>query len=250
MRMRKRPLVLGHRGFRARYPENTLLAFRQAIDNRADGVECDIQKTADGRYVVIHDPTTDRVTGSGGEVAKTLFKDLRRLDFGCGEKIPELSELLDAIPSGSYLDLELKEETLGIEDCGPIAAILDAHIPRRHLMVSSFEPQLLLPFRRRGFTVGFLVGEETAARGIGALLRALFRLRPQYLNLPVQLIEKLGSARASVLLALVRLMGFSLLFWTVNTDAQAARVVTTARIIVTDQVDSLVRFLDRSASRK
>jgi glycerophosphoryl diester phosphodiesterase len=250
MRIRKRPLVLGHRGFRARYPENTLLAFRKAIDNRADGVECDIQKTADGRYVVIHDPTTDRVTGAGGEVARTLFKDLRRLDFGSGEKIPELSELLEAIPSGSYLDLELKEETLTIDDCGPIADILDAHIQRRHLMVSSFEPHLLLPFRRRGFTVGFLIGEETAGLGVGGVLRALFRLRPQYLNLPVQLVEKLGAARSSALLALIRLMGFSLLFWTVNTDEQAARVVKAGRIIVTDQVDSLVRFLDQSASRK
>ena len=244
MRVRTRPLVLGHRGYRARYPENTLLAFRQAIDNRADGVECDIQRTADGRYVVIHDPTTERVTGTRGEVAKTLFKDLRRLDFGSGEKIPELSELLDAIPSGSYLDLELKEETLTVEDCGPLADILDARIPRRHLMVSSFEPQLLLPFRRRGFTVGFLIGEETAALGVRAFLSALFRLRPQYLNLPVQLVEKLGAARASVLLALIRFMGFSLLFWTVNTDEQAARVVKAARIIVTDHVDSMVRFLD------
>src|SRR5208283_2661273 len=246
----KRPLVLGHRGFRARYPENTLLAFRQAIDNRADGVECDIQKTADGRYVVIHDPTTDRVTGVGGEVAKTSFKDLRGLDFGSGEKIPELSELLDAIPAGSYLDLELKEETLTIEDCAPLAAMLDAHIPRRHLMVSSFEPQLLMPFRRRGFTVGFLLGEESAARGTKALLRALFQLRPQYLNLPVQLVEKLGPALASVVLAFLRLMGFSLLFWTVNTDTQAARVVNWARMIVTDHVDSLVRFLDQAAPRK
>lgn len=250
MGIRKRPLVLGHRGFRARYPENTLLAFRRAIDSRADGVECDIQKTADGRYVVIHDPTTDRVTGARAQVAKTSFKDLRGLDFGAGEKIPELSELLDAIPSGSYLDLELKEETLTTEDCGPIAAILDAHIQRRNLMVSSFQPELLLPFRQWGFTVGFLIGEESADRGLGAILRALFRLRPQYLNLPVQLVERLGAARAFVLLALVRLMGFSLLFWTVNTDAQAARVIKMARIIVTDQVDSLVRFLDQSAGRR
>ncbi len=249
MRIRKRPLVLGHRGFRARYPENTLLAFQKAIDSRADGVECDIQKTADGRYVVIHDPTTDRVTGAGEEVAKTLFRDLRRLDFGGGEKIPELSELLDAIPSGSYLDLELKEETLTVDDCGPLSDILDARIQRRHLMVSSFKPQLLVPFRRRGFTVGFLVGEETVALGVRAFLRALFRLRPQYLNLPIQLVEKLGPVRAGFLMALIRLLGFSLLFWTVNTEEQAARVVKAARMIVTDQVDTLVRFLDQSAGR-
>jgi glycerophosphoryl diester phosphodiesterase len=246
---RKRPLVLGHRGFRARYPENTLLAFRQATAHQADGVECDIQKTLDGRFVVIHDPTTDRVTGARGEVAKTSFRDLRGLDFGRGEKVPELSELLDAIPLGSYLDLELKEETLTIEDCRPIAVMLDARFPRRHLMVSSFQPQLLRPFRQRGFTVGFLMGEESAARGLGPLLRTLVQLRPHYLNLPIQLVEKIGPVLAPVLMALCRLMGFSLLFWTVNTEAQAARVVNWAHMIVTDQVDDMVRFLDKSARR-
>jgi glycerophosphoryl diester phosphodiesterase len=225
MRIRKRPLVLGHRGFRARYPENTLLAFQKALDNRADGVECDIQKTADGRFVVIHDPTTDRVTGAGGTVAKTLFKDLRRLDAGSGERIPELSELLEALPPGSYLDLELKEETITIDDCAHIADILDARIQRRHLMVSSFKPQLLLPFRRRGFTVGLLLGEETIDLGVGAVIRALIRLRPQYLNLPIQLVEKLGAGRASLLLRVIRVMGFSLLFWTVNTVGDRKSVV-------------------------
>ncbi len=112
-------------------------------------------------------------------------------------------------------------------------------------MVSSFDPQLLLPFRRRGFTVGFLLGEETFDRGAGAVVCALLRLRPQYLNLPIQLVERLGAGRASLLLGLLRVMGFSLLFWTVNTDEQAARVVHAARMIVTDQVDRLVRFRDR-----
>lgn len=241
--------MLGHRGFRALYPENTLLAFRQAIANGADGVECDIQKTADGRYVVIHDPTTDRVTGVGGEVRMLQLEDLQRLDFGRGQRIPELSELLEAIPSGSYLDLELKAETLTSNDCGTIADMLDARIQRRHLMVSSFEPELLLPFRRRGFTVGLLLGEETIDLGVGAVIRALIRLRPQYLNLPIQLVEKLGAGRASLLLGVIRVMGFSLLFWTVNTVEQAARVAKAARIVVTDQVDRLVRFRDQSTSR-
>lgn len=237
--------MLGHRGFRALYPENTLLAFHKAWASGADGVECDIQKTADGRYVVIHDAATDRVTGVKREIARTALEDLRRLDFGSGERIPELSELLDVIPSGSYLDLELKAETLTSDDSGPIADILDARMQRGNLMVSSFDPQLLLPFRTRGFTVGFLVGEETIDRGVGAAVRALLRLRPQYLNLPIQLVERLGAGCASLLLGLLRVMGFSLLFWTVNTDEQAARVVRAARMIVTDQVDSLVSFRDR-----
>ena len=223
-----------------------MLAFRKAIENGADGVECDIQKTADRHYVVIHDPTTERVTGVGGNVGKMSREELGFLDCGGGERIPDLSELLDALPSGSYLDLELKEETIAADDCGPIVEILDARIHRRNLMVSSFAPQLLMPFRRRGFTVGFLVGNETIARGVGAFACALVRLRPQYLNLPIQLVHTLGAGGASFLMGFARLLGFSLLFWTVNTVAEAALVGGAARIIVTDHVDRLVRFRDQS----
>jgi hypothetical protein len=175
------------------------------------------------------------------------LEELRRLDFGGGEQIPELCELLAALPPARYLDLELKEETITAADCGSIAEILDARIHRQNLMVSSFAPQLLMPFRRRGFTVGFLVGNKTVARGLRAFACALVRLRPHYLNLPIQLVQTLGAGRASLLLRLARLLGFSLLFWTVNTGDEAAQLGKAARIIVTDHVDRLVRFRDQSA---
>ena len=238
--------MLGHRGYRARYPENTLLAFKRAFAAGADGVECDLQKTADGRYVVIHDPGTVRVTGISADVAKLSLRELRLLDFGSGERIPELCELLEAIPAGKYLNLELKEETLAVEDCAPIADILEARIDLRNLMVSSFEPRLLAPFRRRGFTIGFLVGEETAARGPAGFACLLLRLRPQYLNLPIQILKARGRRAARMLLLLLRAFGFSLLFWTVNTAEDAASVTRTARIIVTDEVEELVRWRDQS----
>src|SRR5271169_6843254 len=129
-----RPLVLGHRGYRARFPENTLLAFREALTAGADGIECDLQKSADGRYVIIHDPSTDRVTGSGLEVGSSSSVDLRALDAGRGERLPFMEEMLSALPQDAYLDLELKEETLVPEDAERIAGILDARMPRERLM--------------------------------------------------------------------------------------------------------------------
>jgi glycerophosphoryl diester phosphodiesterase len=242
---RQAPLVLGHRGYRARWPENTLLSFKRALEAGADGIECDIQKTADGRYVVIHDPDTLRVSGVARTVGATLFQDLRALDCGSGERMPELAELLDAIPAGRYLDLELKEETVIEADCASIADVLAGRILPGYLMVSSFDPRLLFPFRRRGFTVGFLVGEEAAKHG-AALALLLLRLRPQYLNLPID-IMKVGRPRTvRLVLRLLRLLGFSLLFWTVNAAGEAASVAGAARILVTDEVEELVRWRDQS----
>jgi glycerophosphoryl diester phosphodiesterase len=240
-----RPLLLGHRGYRARCPENTLLSFRQAITCGAGGVECDLQKSADGRYVIIHDPTTERVSGVSGDVARMSGEELRRLDVGRGERIPLLEELLSMLPADAYLDLELKKETLTEADCGPIAEILEGGIERERLMISSFESELLLPFRCRGYTVGFLVGEEARARGAVVFAATLLRLRPQYLNLPVQAVEILGVRRAKLLFRVFRACGFSLLFWTVNSIEEAAVVLPYARIVVTDEVELLAGALTR-----
>jgi len=230
------PLVLGHRGFRARFPENTLLAFRETLAAGADGIECDLQKSADGRYVVIHDPFTDRVAGVPLEVARADAAQLRGLDAGRGERIPFLEEMLAELPAGAWLDLELKEETLTTADTDRIAAILDARRSRERLMISSFALPLLVPFRKRGFTVGYLVGEETARGGFLRLAGALTRLRPHYLNLPVESLRALGTQRALRLFRLVRALGISLLFWTVNDPGDAAVLLPYARFLVTDEV--------------
>ena len=234
---RRPPLILGHRGYRARYPENTLLAFREALAAGADGVECDVQKTADGQYVAIHDPTVDRVTGMHGEVARMSLAELQGLDFGAGETIPTLDDLLEALPPTAYLDLELKEETLRPEDAEPISLLLDACRRRSDLMISSFDASLLHPFRKKGFTVGYLVGKEAAERGFVGFADVLLRLRPQYINLPVDIVAKFGPRRAAFLFRVLRGLGFSLLFWTVNTPEMAAAVRPHARMIVTDEVE-------------
>ena len=239
--------VLGHRGYRARFPENTLLAFARAFDAGAEGIECDLQKSADNRYVVIHDEVVDRVSNGRGRVADMRFDELRRLDFGQREQIPDLEGLLSALPEGAYLDLELKSETLSPADCAPISRILSRRVDKTNLMISSFEPSLLYYFRRRGFTVGLLVGEELASGGALSLAGLLLSLRPRFVNLPVQMVEGRGITRARALLRLLGACGFSILLWTVNTEKEAGALADLARIIVTDEVERMVRF--RRASR-
>jgi glycerophosphoryl diester phosphodiesterase len=231
------PLVLGHRGYRARFPENTLLAFREALSAGADGIECDLQKSADGRYVIIHDASMDRVTGARIDVGSASSTQLRALDAGRGERLPFLEEMLSGLPPGAYLDLELKGETLLAGDSDRVAALLDDRIRRERLMISSFSVGLLVPFRKRGFTVGLLVGEEMAARGLRGLATDLFKLRPQFVNLPVDMMGVLGARRSILLFRVLRLLGFSLLFWTVNEVEDAAVLLPHARILVTDEVE-------------
>lgn len=83
-----------HRGASARYPENTLLAFRRAIEQGVDALEIDIHRTADRELVVIHDSTLERTTNGHGHVANHSFQEIRQLDAGQGERIPHLGEVI------------------------------------------------------------------------------------------------------------------------------------------------------------
>ena len=63
-----RPMLIGHRGYPARFPENTLAAFSGAIEAGCDMIELDVTLTRDRRVVVIHDDTLDRTTSGTGPV--------------------------------------------------------------------------------------------------------------------------------------------------------------------------------------
>ena len=93
------PLVVGHRGAPAHAPENTLAAFRRALADGAELLECDVHLSADGHVVVMHDETIDRTaaadsprrTGAIGELTRA---ELDEVLLEGGEKVPSLEELL------------------------------------------------------------------------------------------------------------------------------------------------------------
>jgi glycerophosphoryl diester phosphodiesterase len=83
-----------HRGRSGPVPENTMAAFRNAVDLGADRLELDVQMTKDGELVVIHDETVDRTTNGTGRVADLTLAEIRALDAGQGERVPTFKEVL------------------------------------------------------------------------------------------------------------------------------------------------------------
>ena len=69
--------IFGHRGASGYAPENTIAAFRLAAETGADGVELDVQMTRDGKLVVAHDETVDRVSNGTGRIADLTLKELK-----------------------------------------------------------------------------------------------------------------------------------------------------------------------------
>jgi len=115
---KKRPWVVAHRGYRGKFPENTLAAFEAAIDVEADMIELDVCLTSDRVPVVIHDETLDRTTDGKGLVSEHSLSDLKKLDAGSwfsaefrNENIPTLEELLQKIRGRITVNIEIKLES-------------------------------------------------------------------------------------------------------------------------------------------
>ena len=92
-------LFAAHRGVSARYPENTLLAFRRAV-GVADMIELDVTFSKDGEVVVMHDDTIDRTTNGSGIIENFTLEELKQFDAGQGEQIPTLEEVFRDVGGG------------------------------------------------------------------------------------------------------------------------------------------------------
>ena len=100
--------IIAHRGFNKKYPENTLLSFRKAIEAKADYSELDVHFSADKEIVVIHNKTTGNVANKNLVVNKSNLDDLKSLDIGEGEKIPTLQEVFDLCKGKMGINIEIK----------------------------------------------------------------------------------------------------------------------------------------------
>lgn len=136
-------LILAHRGVTEKAPDNSLPAFRALRDVNVDGLEFDVRVTADGVAIATHDPTI------GGHLFESLtLPEIRRLQGSAVDeatRIPSLEEVLETLPRGLTVNLELKSSEVGKSLLAAIADMDRAF----DLMVSSFDARPL-DFVRRG----------------------------------------------------------------------------------------------------
>ena len=109
--------IIAHRGASYDAPENTLPAVELAWEQGADAVEVDVFLTRDGKIVAIHDEDTKRVAGVAKKVEDQTLEELKALDVGAwkdakfaGTRIPTLDEVLEAVPAGKGLVVEIKDD--------------------------------------------------------------------------------------------------------------------------------------------
>jgi glycerophosphoryl diester phosphodiesterase len=179
-----RPLVFAHRGGADALPEHTLGAYLRALEEGADGLECDVRLTRDGHLVCVHDRKLNRTSNGRGLVSSKTLAELDSLDFGswhpgypADEELPDLTRLLT-------LDRLLE----AVSDYGrPVRLLIETKHPSRY--GAEVERRLVETLRRHGLADGKPDNPvQVTVMSFGAL--ALRRLRAQAPAIPtVYLLE-------------------------------------------------------------
>jgi glycerophosphoryl diester phosphodiesterase len=151
----KRPLIIAHRGYRAKYPENTLAAFSAALDIGVKMIELDVMLTRDRKMVVIHDATLERTTDGHGQVNSYTLQELKELDAGswfhprfAGERLPALDQVLDLVSDRTLLNIEIKSNAYEAHHPPDAIETQVVELVRRKnaltsVLISSFEWKIL-----------------------------------------------------------------------------------------------------------
>jgi len=157
----RRPLLISHAACGGHAPENTLAGIRRALNFGVDAIEIDVQASADGVPVLMHDLTVDRTTNGTGHVAKLAVDDLRALDAG-GEPVPTLAEALELTARNVLLVIEIKQP--GIEHL--VAHVVQERQALSDVMVWSFFPRALEGMRSAEprIPTGLLISAESLPR--------------------------------------------------------------------------------------
>jgi glycerophosphoryl diester phosphodiesterase len=245
-------LLAAHRGGAALWPENSLLAFRNAIALGADFIEFDVHLSKDGELVVIHDPTLERTTTGAGPVKDLTMAELKALRLKdrtgavTGETVPTLDEVVAVAAQGKRrMLLEIKVDAArarypGIEE--KVLALLDRHGMAPSTVVMGFGAptwRRVRELRPDIATCALYSARSLAGTSLAAELTMLRAAGVPFIGVEHTVVDAAAVAEA-------RKAGIGIGAWTVNDAAEMQRVIDSgAAILITDKPDLAKTLLKR-----
>ena len=259
------PANFAHRGDSTRAPENTLEAFRKAVEAGAGGLELDVHLTRDGHVVVIHDATLDRTTSGSGVVEGATLEEIEGLDAGNGFSqdggktypyrglglgVPTLAEVLEEFSDVS-VNIDIKDVRPGNEEA-VIEVLRRAGAEGRALVVSKYHAAV----RRVREVSGGSVATGASRREVAVFyllgaLRLEGLLKPDYdaLQVPVTYGRLALVTRRFVEAAHAR--GVRVDAWTINDPAEMRRLLDLGvDVVMTDRPEALASVLAQRGGLK
>ncbi|UZH07811.1 glycerophosphodiester phosphodiesterase family protein [Heyndrickxia coagulans] len=149
---KKETLIIAHRGADDRAPEETMPAFRLAVNEKADYIELDLRETKDNKLILMHDPTLDRTTNGKGDVTRYSLKQIKKLDAGSwfgkkykGQRILTLEELINQYGSKTNYFIETRRVGNELKMEEPLIRLLNKKglIKKKKVMIESFSARSL-----------------------------------------------------------------------------------------------------------
>ncbi len=211
--------VIAHRGASGTHPENTLPAFERAVALGAHMIELDVQLTADGHPVVLHDWTLDRTTSGRGAVRRRTLAEIAGLDAGrwfspafAGTRVPTLEQVLAAVPIAVNVELKASGDD-GLER--RVLDVVERAGARGRVVFSSFDAASLV--RLRGLSGAADLAVLWAGRSIVKAIALARRVAARNVHL-----RKSRTAPAGI--AAGHAAGLGVRVWTVNTAADFGRL--------------------------
>jgi glycerophosphoryl diester phosphodiesterase len=207
--------IYAHRGASAELPENTMAAFRRAVDLGVDALELDIHATRDGVLVVSHDPDGRRMAGVTERLADLTYDEALRWDVGGGERLPRFEDVVTEF-SRLVLNVDLKRDT-----ADATVALLRRLRAEERVCLASFQASTMRRVRALGYRgpTALSRGEAMVALAVPAVFRrGPFRSRAHRAQLPLWLARPWVIAR-------MKSLGLAVDFWTVDDPEIARRLV-------------------------
>lgn len=252
---------LAHRGFAQDVPENTITAFRRAYDLGVRWMEIDVHSTADGRVIVFHDSTLNRVVGVSGKVADKTLAEIQAFDLGGGHTIPTLEQVLTELPHLNF-NIDVKDETsaqelpLVVARTGAVDRVRIASFSERRRGATLRKLRALLPGRyiQTGASEKAMFVFYAAAHTVPALW-PLFRwltspFFESFESMQIPPIYRFLGRKFQVvtprLLETAHRYGLTVQVWTIDDPQEMKRLMTMGVDgIVSNRVDLLVDLMAR-----
>ncbi|GAB6135918.1 glycerophosphodiester phosphodiesterase family protein [Thermococcus prieurii] len=245
---RDRVIVLGHRGCMGKLPENSLLAFKKAVEAGADGVELDVWLTKDSKVIVMHDETIDRTSDMSGRQKDMTLEELKRADIGLGERIPTLEEVFEVLPRDALINVELKDGDAVKE----VAKIVKENNPER-VLISSFDVEALRGYRRfdEETRMGLLIDREDVLPMVPKLKE---ELNLWSINIPMEAIPLLGFEKTVQAIGWARSLGLKVVLWTANDelfykDDNLLKLRGLFEVVIANDVERMLSYLKDAGLR-
>ncbi|MCI8442702.1 MAG: glycerophosphodiester phosphodiesterase [Provencibacterium sp.] len=217
-------LNIAHRGFSGRFPENTMLAFKEAEKAGCDGIELDVHLTSDGVPVIIHDENVRRTTNGEGLVSSFTAAELGALDASAAWKgkypkqsIPTLEEYFEWVKNTRlFTNIELKNSVIdypGLEE--KVIALIRRYSLEEHILFSSFNHYSILRCKRQAPEIrcGLLYSCWLANPGAYAKSVGAECLHPHFSSLIPEALAEIRSQKVTVNT------------WTVNEESDMRRLI-------------------------